>query len=257
MSYHEFALYVPFLPKNPVVTSSLILDEPILIHRITRVLRLEQGDCCVVFNGTYSSKIRIESIDKKSIIIRFIQVSPLVIQQPRILLLLPLLDREDMEQAIRMATVLGVAEIQLLITHKSAKHTVSLDRVQKISIAACEQSKQFILPIIHKPVLMNQWLEKQYDKASPLLFFDGDGQSVTKLAMYLDTTHLNTTYLNTKKIPSYYCLVGPQGDFIERERTHLEQYIQGAYRLTPSVLRSCDAVALGIGFIRSWCYTEK
>ena len=111
-------------------------------------------------------------------------------------------------------------------------------------IAAAEQSKQFSLPEIHAPRGLQEAVT-QYAKHSIKLVADPAGDSLYKILTTLKQ------HAHAKSQTSIVMTLGPEGDFTADEKNLLNAAHYQSVRLTPTVLRSQQAGALLLGFIRS------
>ena len=170
---HEFALYVAELHKQSFKKGQTVeLVQPDLVHRISRVLRLSEQDCLILFDRQIHIRAAIERITKHAVLVRVITIGVNIPLEPHISLWLPLLKREAFEQAIYSAVELGANEIQLINTHKEQRHWREKEfyRLQHIMIAAAEQSKYFALSTVCAPIPL---LEAK--PAGTSIFFDPQG----------------------------------------------------------------------------------
>jgi RsmE family RNA methyltransferase len=237
---HLFALYFSAL-QNPTVGTPLIVADPEMVHRIATVLRMRVGEKVLLFKEGSFAQIRLERLEKKQLQAEVIEVGYQSSLEPRLLLALPLLKREALEEAVYAATELGVQEIALIITEKSRKHLHlnELDRLQRIMVAACEQAKYFYVPQLESPVHLSTFIEHR-----PQSFFcDPLGEPFS-------------TVLSNKEVrEECTVLIGPEGDLTLQEKEMLKRNAQ-FIRLTPTVLRAPQAVTVALGCLRT-LLTEK
>ena len=66
MSKHLFALYLEDYSSDK---KELIIKDPLIYHRITRVLRLSENEELIIFNKKFNVLSKIKIIDKKTIIL--------------------------------------------------------------------------------------------------------------------------------------------------------------------------------------------
>lgn len=237
---HEFAIWAhDQITENH--TAILIRDEK-LLHRLMRILRLQQNDICILFDKNYSWRCKIISLTQKEGVFDVLEKQQHRPLTPSISWAIPLLEPADFEKAIYAVTAMGAATIQPLITRKSRHHdltTKELQRLERIMLAAAEQSKQFILPIMLPVLDFNRWLDHQI-LASNFLFFDTQGAPCFSML----------EKLRQHRTQEILCLVGPEGDLTQEEKKHLQQRAHFV-ALVPSVLRASDAIMIGMGILRS------
>lgn len=241
---HEFAVYHDALEtwSDDVVQGSVrSVHDSSLVHRLRKVIRLHVGERCLLFGKEHWARLVIEKYDERSVTMRVIEYARITPLQPRIELYLPLLERGAYEAALSTATVLGVTKIIPLVTAKTKRSSYAhseLERLHRIMIAAAEQSKQFFLPQLDAI----QSYEEALRILDNLIAFDINGIPVSQ-----DIVRL-------KEASVMRVIIGPEGDFTEQERALLDARCVMRYRLTPSILRSEDAVMVGIGLLRCLTY---
>lgn len=235
---HEFALYEANvdIAIMEVGQQFVIMEDP-LVHRIARVLRLHPDDTLIIFDRMMHAHVIIKTIHKQSVTVEIVRVNKNRVLEPYVCVYLPLLKREALEQAIYSVVELGANEVQLMHTAKvqRAWHQSDYARLQHIMIAAAEQSKNFSIPIIHAPVPISEMIFSRNT-----LFFDSDGVSLVDALQQID-----------KQKQRYAMLVGPEGDLTEAEKFYLQRQGVLFAKLTPTILRAQQAVAIGLGFLRS------
>lgn len=239
---HIFALYsaqAPIGAPGSVVT----LEDPLVIQRLTRVLRADKGQECIIFNALIHTRLLILSIkNKKYLDCQIISIDSNVPLKPAVEWWLPLLEREAWEEALSFLTVLGATSVQPLTTakvHRTQLYEREYERMRRLMVAAAEQSKQYVLPEIKPLLSLNQAL-KQLETEHVSLFFDPLGLPALQL--------INS--LQASKPTLLRCLVGPEGDLTESEKQELKNKNFLSYALTGPILRSPHAVAIGLGLIR-------
>jgi 16S rRNA (uracil1498-N3)-methyltransferase len=241
---HEFALYFPAFTQQFGSASAgalVTLDNEELCHRILKVLRLQEGEQVTLFNNLHHAQVEIIQTTKRTVGVRIIAIQENTAHKPAVTFLLPLLKRADLEVAIYSLVEMGVTTIQLVATEKTANSLHSEKeflRLQNIMIAAAEQSKNFSMPELAAPILFTAALA---ELEKPCIFFDPQGDFL------LDV--LNP--LIQQKPAALTLMVGPEGDLTELEKNLLKQSGAQFCALTPTVLRSVQAVALGAGMIRT------
>ncbi len=245
-SKHQFSLYVSTLAadiKGVDVGASIFLHDEHLIRRISSVLRLQPGDTITLFDRSVHIIGVLRSVNKKNIKVT-LQIKNNNSQFiPSIILLLPLLKRDALEAAIYSAVELGVNEIRLVQTEKSQRSwggAKEFKRLQRIMIAAAEQSKHFSFPELCAPEKLIPLLE-DIEKISAKIFFDLTGTPMLEVVQSF----------KDKKIEHILLMVGPEGDLSAEEKASLKNSAFTFCALTPTILRARQAVAVGLGAFRS------
>lgn len=245
VSAHEFALYWNELGRQSFVEGSFITcSDKDLIHRIVTILRMRVGSSFSLFSRGISIDVKLQKIGKKELCFFISRKTIHSLLSPHVTWFLPLLEKNDLENGVEYLTVMGASAIQLIITQKSRQSFHGLhefDRLNRIIIAAAEQSKNFVFPILLHPLLFAEALKSS--KNISLLFADPLG---TQSYEVFDT-------LKESPASSLFCVVGPEGDLVQHEKSLLKEYGAVFVALTPTVLRSCHAACLMQGMIRSFC----
>jgi 16S rRNA (uracil1498-N3)-methyltransferase len=235
---HCFALYVPTIT---VQGNSLILHDPSLLHRIQHVLRLKEGEECILFDDQSHYRVKFVKMARAGIrgtIVSQVRHTPFL---PSITWLLPILKRESFEEALYNLAQMGTTSIQPLITAKTSRSWGSekeYARVRSLLISSAEQSKSYILPIMHPVQAIMHW--KPYDAGATKILFDGDG---VLLKDWLVPTDIPSALIGC---------VGPEGGLTAAEKSYLRSLGFVTCALTPTVLRAVEAVTLGMGILRSY-----
>ncbi len=162
---HEFALYndklTVTLQKN-VANNQLVLTDPETIHRIARVLRLQQGDQLVLFDHQHNALVELGvTSGKKELATRIIAINTNKTLEPNITFFLPLLKREAFDSALYSLVEIGINTIQLVVTEKTQRTLTphELSRAERTMIAAAEQSKNFNFPKLLTPISFTQCVQ--------------------------------------------------------------------------------------------------
>lgn len=235
---HEFALFYSDLPLKKASDTFLVNDVS-LVQRITSVLRLKAGDQLVLFNREAHVQVELKDCLKKNCLVLVKAWNKNKNLFPDITVFLPLLKRDAFESAIYASTALGATKIQLVQTEKTRKWQgqKELERLERIVIAAAEQSKNFDIPLILKPCSLQEALQIHNDVPQKL-FADPTGKCFTEVMK------------NNNKEQNILLFVGPEGDLTTPEKQLLKNNFVFC-RLTPTILKSEQALALLLGMVRS------
>lgn len=241
---HQFALYfAEFSKKQLTAGQTLTIKDVDLFHRIVNVLRLQPQEQCIFFDEHRHGEVTLQSFDKKNTITVSIDtIKENSDYKPHISFLLPILKREAFEHALYSLVELGANEIQLITTQKAHRKwggSKELERLQRIMIAAAEQSKNFALPKIKEPVKLSDALQASTRDAKKV-FFDAEGVHAYTLVQALKESPKNLVLL-----------IGPEGDLTLEEKSILQQNNVEFCRLTPTILRAEQAVIVAMGLVRS------
>ncbi len=139
-------------------------------HYITTVLRARDGFSITLFDGQGQTAEAVLQLGKKTADVRIDSISTdLSKESPLSLTLAQGISRgERMDTSLQKATELGVSEIQPLFTQytevkleddeKTAKR---MAHWQQVIVSACEQSGRNVVPILHPPLSLAEWLDQK------------------------------------------------------------------------------------------------
>lgn len=208
----------------------LTLPEAPAAH-LTRVLRLQAGDACVLFNGDgHDYTARLLAVGKREVRAVVDAVATVERESPlRTGLLQGVARGEKMDLILQKATELGVSEVRPLWSQRSE---VKLDEARTLKrhahwrgvvIAACEQSGRARVPDVAAPVSLAAALAALPDGGTRLLL-DPDGDvSIRTLE---------------PKPGTLWLAVGPEGGWSPTDREQLVAAGFVGVRLGPRILRT-------------------
>ena len=235
---HTFAIYYADADK---LTAQFKLTDKDLVRRLSTILRLQHDEIITLFNRTHHTLATITAIDKKFITMRVGTLEKNGMIVPMITMLLPLLKREAFDEAVYNLVQAGVSVIQPVITdnvHRAWGGQKEMDRLERLVIAAAEQSKNFAFPLIQPPIPLSQAIEQAQGTS---LYADPQGDHFLAV---VDT-------IKAAKPDHINLLIGPEADLSlqEKERIASKGYL--FFRLTPTILRAREAAFLSAALIRS------
>ncbi len=135
-------------------------------HYIGRVLRLSAGSAVQLFDGS-GSEFRgvLTDVGKKSVVVELQEELPGQAESPlRVHLGQGLSRGERMDWAIQKATELGAAQITPIVSERcevrlnDERTDKRLAHWRQVAISACEQCGRSVLPVIHAPRALDDWL---------------------------------------------------------------------------------------------------
>lgn len=201
-----------------LTTGKTFLVNKDIVHYLTRVMR--RRDCLVFNDGTeYAAHI---SDDNKNIVID--DKTNHVDTSNNIALYFAPIKRID--DLLNMATQMGVAVLQPVITDRTVAHHINWTRQQKIIIEAAEQSNRNSIPKLLEPI-----------KFSELDFNN---------LIVADERFAHGKKTENKKNKSTRILVGPEGGFSDSEFAILDGAGVSGLSLGKTILRAEVAVVVAI-----------
>lgn len=143
---------------------------------------------------------------------------------------------------VEKATELGISEITFLLTDKSERKNLNIERIQKQAVAASKQSLRFHFPKINNLTKLSDFI-KNMDVESTFLAHCDES---------FERTDLKEIVVNQKK-QKITVLIGPEGDFSPNEIKMLSEKGIKAVSLGNQRLRTETA---GI-FVAAWNYEKN
>jgi 16S rRNA (uracil1498-N3)-methyltransferase len=192
-----------------------------VVHQIRRVFRLHVGDKCIFFDGTGADYVS-EIVSMESEELSF-KVHETRIVKPhsalRLTLAVSLIKKDNFEWVIQKGTELGVSEFIPLISERSEKKNLNMERAQKILVEAVEQSGRSEMPQIKEPVSLEDFLSTE---TREIVAFHTDGKNLADVS---------------GKDELVAC-IGPEGGWSEKEMKMFEEKGAMIAKINTPVLRA-------------------
>ncbi|MCS7076015.1 MAG: 16S rRNA (uracil(1498)-N(3))-methyltransferase [Bacteroidia bacterium] len=164
--------------------------------------------------GTQYQCIITEIDRKKNIVCAYIEQTQRSEPLTKIgLCVAPTKNTDRMEWLIEKAIELGISQVQWVVTRYSQRESISLERMQRIAIAAMKQSLRCFLPVMHNILPFLSWINNHAVLSGVIGYC---GEEIPKAP------------LCEIKIPpnshTFWICIGPEGDFTQDEvRVALEK----------------------------------
>ena len=133
---------------------------------------------------------------------------------------------------------MGISEITILQTEKTERKNLNIDKIRKQAIAASKQSLRFHFPVINDLTKLSDFLKN----------IDSENTFVAHCNESLERSELNFI----PKLKNYTFLIGPEGDFSDKEIQFLAEKGIKAVSLGNQRLRTETA---GV-FVAAWNYNK-
>jgi len=194
---------------NSFIKNKAFLDEN-EAHHCTRVLRKKVGDAILLMDGKGSFyEGIIESANKKTCVVTILEVKEEA-KHPYYLHLLvaPTKNIARYEWFIEKAIEIGVDEITPVFFDHSERRKLKLERINKIALSAVKQSLSPYFPVLNDAITFDQLIQKDI--------------SGNKFVSHLveNAAHLKN---KAKSNDTNTIIIGPEGDFSERELKELDE----------------------------------
>ena len=188
------------------LTSHLTKDQ---MHYVKDVMRLKMGDKLSIFNILGEWNAVIESYEKNGAKIKIMEKVRDKDNEKNIWLAFSPIKQNSLNFLIQKGTELGVQKFIPILSDRTIVREVNIERIKKIIIEASEQSNRISIPEINKPELLKNFLSR-FPKNASLIFCD------------INSDQSSLKNILEKKIEGPTCiLVGPEGDFSEKERKQI------------------------------------
>ncbi|AYZ10830.1 16S rRNA (uracil(1498)-N(3))-methyltransferase [Chryseobacterium arthrosphaerae] len=207
-------------------------------QHIVKVLRMKNGEEIHVTDGKGNLATGTLSIEGKK---AGIEVTEIRENLPGFstklhIAIAPTKNIDRIEFFVEKAVEMGISEISIISTEKTERKNINIDKIRKQAVAASKQSLRFHFPVIHDMVKLNDFLKN----------IDPERTFVAHCNENLERTDL-------KDIPAMEqitFLIGPEGDFSEKEIVFLADHKVKAVSLGSQRLRTETA---GL-FVAAWNY---
>ena len=176
-------------------------------HYIKNVMRLKPGDTISLFNsmnGEWSAKI--VSHNKENAEFKVEKIIKTNKIEHDIWLAFSLIKKNPLNIMIQKTTELGIQKFIPILSERTIVKEINTERLKKIIVEASEQSNRISVPKIEEIQSLKNFLDK-FPNSGSLIFCD----------INCDKSDLKN--ILTKKNKGPICiLIGPEGDFSEKER---------------------------------------
>lgn len=250
MGKHIFSIYVEDLSMVLVgaeINKVFELKDKKTHSRITQILRLDKNDEVIFFDDYINMKIQLldETFENnKFIYAKIIEKNKNEKIKPEIILCPSLIKKHSFEDLIYNAASMGATIIRPVITEKVQRkwgYEKEKERLEKVMIAACEQSKNYIMPELHSPVKLPVLLKGLENLSGKKIFFDSNQEPLINII----------PNLSSHKIGKICLFFGPEGGLTQQEILLAKTKGFEGCSLTKTILRSQEAVTVGLGVVRS------
>lgn len=209
-------------------------------QHMLKVLRMREGEEISVTDGKGNVATGTLAFEGKKVTLKSPEIqSETAAFVPRLhIAIAPTKNIDRIEFFVEKATEMGIAEITFLNTEKTERRNLNTDKIIKQSVAACKQSLRFHFPNINGLVRIQDFIS----------------------GLNADTTYLCHCHENLDRVQLHDLaplseitfLIGPEGDFSEREIKMLAEKGIKAVSLGSQRLRTETA---GV-FVAAWNYAK-
>lgn len=217
----------------------ITLTDSELINQLGNVFRFKSGDQVIMFDGSGSEyTAEIVSLGKKEVTVKIIEEKPFpvdVSQKVDVSLYLAIIKKSNFELAAEKCTEIGVSEIHPIISQRSEKKDLNIERLEKIVKEASEQSGRVTLPkvlsITDLDIAVSQALDA---KKVCIVFHTAEG---------LKSMAENKVIMDNK---SRAIFIGPEGGFTTKELALFKKNNFQICSLGQNILRAETAAMMAV-----------
>lgn len=193
-----------FIGEFDLTKDQLVLEGD-LAHQLLKVFRVKENDYLVLCDGAKKEAVaQVVAAEKNTVHVRLIERRESVKEEGNVVsLFCALLKKDHFELVVQKAVESGVREIYPLVTERTIKNKINLERIQAISREAAELSGRGIVPFVHEPLSFTEALKKT-EQNQQTMFFDLDAPFFQPLPVEHSAT--------------LGCFIGPEGGWSEAER---------------------------------------
>lgn len=206
--------------------SKIVIPRASLVNQLKNVFRLKTGSEVLLFdNSGHDYNALIDEYGKDTVSLSIIKENEnRVLPTQETYLFASLVKKDNFEWILEKATELGVSHIIPIISNRTEKKDLNIDRAHKIIIEASEQSGRATIPILHDVSDLEVTLNKF--------------AHVKSIAWHTHAPKFVSQDL-TDTIGAY---IGPEGGWSTDEEELFNKYNIRMRSLGPQVLRSETAV---------------
>ncbi len=182
------------------------LDEEESRHCV-KVLRLKEGDQIIVLDGIggkHTATIALAHHKKCTFEIIKSEQSSIPDHHTHIAIA-PTKNMDRIEWFVEKATEIGIQEISFIFCDNSERKHFKTDRIVKKAVSAMKQSAKTHLPIINEAIKFIDFVKQS------------EVNDRQRFIAYVDQKNPNLLYHLVQPKQSYTILIGPEGDFSEKE----------------------------------------
>jgi len=196
-------------------TSEIRITEPELVKQLVKVLRLKIGEQIVLCDGRDQEVlVKIMLLDSKFVLVKT-EETPHECPKParEAHLYCAIIKRENFELVAQKAVEVGAASIVPIVSRRTVKLDLKLERLTKIMKEAAELSGRGIVPPISTPLKYTEALQRA--EANDLkLLFESQAEPLERVV----------TSKNVSPVQSVAVFIGPEGGWDDEEIESAKQY---------------------------------
>ena len=207
-------------------------------YYIKSVMRLNPGDIFSVFNSQGEWSAKIENYQKKIANIKILNKVRDKVNEKDIWLAFSPIKQNPLNFMIQKTTELGIQKFIPILLERTIVKKINIKRIKKIIVESSEQSNRMSVPSISEIVELKSFL-RNFPQNGCLIFCDinSNKNDLKKI-------------LSEKKDGPICILIGPEGDFTEKERQLIiEKKEAQSLSLANNILRAETAAISAVSIV--------
>lgn len=207
-------------------------------QHIVKVLRMREGEEIYITDGNGNLAKGNLVFEGKKISLNVTEIKENLPEfSPKLhIAIAPTKNIDRIEFFVEKATEMAISEITILHTEKTERKNLNIDKLRKQAIAASKQSLRFHFPKINDITKLSDFIKNTNPE--------------TTFAAHCDASFERTEISKIKNVENLTFLIGPEGDFSEKEIKLLAEKGIKAVSLGNQRLRTETA---GV-FVAAWNY---
>jgi 16S rRNA (uracil1498-N3)-methyltransferase len=218
MRLHRF-----YINQNIEVGKEIRIDDPELLNQWGRVFRLKAEDEIILFNDSeYEFTAKFSLLSKKEAVLTILDSKKVAEEISKELhVFQSIIKKDNFELIVQKCTEIGASAFHPIISERSEKKSLNMERLIKIAKEASEQSGKVRLPKIFEP----ESLEKAVENFDGDIFaLDFGGKKISQ-----------NIFAKSSKIG---ILIGPEGGWSDKERKFFKEKGIKSFSLGSQILRA-------------------
>lgn len=206
---------------------SFEVTEKELVKQVSRVLKLKKGEHIMLKGESFGYECEISEVSHNTLQVFVLQKNENK-SKHKTSLLFCIPKKDKFELILEKCTEIGITDFYPLVSDRTIKTNINLERASKIIQEASEQAQRLDTPKLHTI----QKLEDVLGELRPIVF-DVEGTVFTKDASFEEKTFL----------------IGPEGGFSEKELQLFKEKGLKIYKLGDTVLKTETAAIVVSGLL--------
>lgn len=212
-----------FIDPSINLSGEVTITDQDVIHQIKDVLRLRAGESIIFLDGNGTEFHGELTLVSKYKIIAYEKEMKKVSNNSKIKMNLyfSMIKKDKAEWVLQKCTELGVSEFYPIISERTEKPNLNIERAEKIIKEASEQSERANMPVLHKIISLEDALN---DAESNVIVLHTEGNKIDVSQLH------NSTALSV--------FVGPEGGWGEKDLALFVKYNVSLVSMGQNVLRA-------------------